>query len=161
MGSIPGSGRSPGGGHGSPLQYSFLEKPMDREARWVTVHRVTKSWTEATALAHITKRWTKPSHRVCRGSARWGRQRDRSQRERRPYGSFQTPLEPTRSFSQAFSLLIFTIAWWDRYHYPQVTQEELEAQRSWDWPKVPRGVSSRAQDLEVQVQGAFCPRSWH
>ena len=31
-GSIPGSGRSPGGGHGNPLQYSCLENPMDREA---------------------------------------------------------------------------------------------------------------------------------
>ena len=111
MGLIPGSGRSPGGGHGSPLQYSFLEKPMDRGARWVTVHRVTKSRTEVTDLAHTTKRWTKPSHRVCRGSARWGRQRDGSQRERRPYRFFPTPLEPTRSFSQAFSLLIFVIAW--------------------------------------------------
>ena len=44
-GLIPGSGRSPGGGHGNPLQYSCLENPMDREAWWATVHRVTKSWT--------------------------------------------------------------------------------------------------------------------
>ena len=42
-GSIPGSGRSSGGGHGNPLQYSCLEHPMDREAWWATVHRVTKS----------------------------------------------------------------------------------------------------------------------
>ena len=45
MGSIPGLGRSPGGGHGNPLQYSCLENPADREAWWVAVHRVTKSWT--------------------------------------------------------------------------------------------------------------------
>jgi len=32
VGSVPGSGRSPGGGNGNPLQYSFLENPMDREA---------------------------------------------------------------------------------------------------------------------------------
>ena len=44
--SIPGSGRSPGGGHGSPLQYSCLENPMDREAWGATVHRVSKSWTQ-------------------------------------------------------------------------------------------------------------------
>ena len=44
-GSIPGSGRSPGGGHGTPLQYSCLENPMDRGAWWATVHRFTKSWT--------------------------------------------------------------------------------------------------------------------
>ena len=45
MGSIPGWGRYPGGGHGSPLQYSCLENPMDRGAWWATVHRVTKSLT--------------------------------------------------------------------------------------------------------------------
>ena len=42
---IPGSGRSPGGGHGNPPQYSCLENPMDRGACWATVHRVTQSWT--------------------------------------------------------------------------------------------------------------------
>ena len=41
--SIPGSGRFPGGGYGNPLQYSCLENPKDREARWATVHRVMKS----------------------------------------------------------------------------------------------------------------------
>ena len=45
MCSLPGSGRSPGGGHGNPLQNSCLENPMDRGARWATVHDVTKSWT--------------------------------------------------------------------------------------------------------------------
>ena len=44
-GSISESGRSPGGGHGHPLQYSCLENPMDRGAWWATVHRVTKNWT--------------------------------------------------------------------------------------------------------------------
>ena len=43
MGSIPRSGRSPGGGRGNPLQYSCLENPMDRGAWRATVHRVTKS----------------------------------------------------------------------------------------------------------------------
>ena len=43
--SISGSGRSPGGGHGHPLQYSCLESPMDRGAWWATVHRVTKNHT--------------------------------------------------------------------------------------------------------------------
>ena len=44
-GSILGSGRSPGEGHGNPLQYSCLENPMDRGAWRATVHRVTKSQT--------------------------------------------------------------------------------------------------------------------
>ena len=42
---IPGSGRSPGGGHGNPLQYSCLGNPMDRGAWWATVHSVAKSQT--------------------------------------------------------------------------------------------------------------------
>ena len=45
-GLITGSGRSPGGGHGKPLQYPCLENPMDREAWWSTVHRVAKSQTK-------------------------------------------------------------------------------------------------------------------
>jgi len=44
-GSIPGSERSPGGGHGHPLQYSCLENPMDRGAWQATFYRVAKSWT--------------------------------------------------------------------------------------------------------------------
>ena len=40
MGLIPGLGRSPGEGHGKPLQYSCLENPMDRGAWWATVHKV-------------------------------------------------------------------------------------------------------------------------
>ena len=43
MGSIPGWGRSPGGGHGNPLQYFCLENPMDRGAWRATVHRIEKS----------------------------------------------------------------------------------------------------------------------
>ena len=42
LGLIPGSGRSPGEGHGNPLQYSCLENPRDRGAWWVTVHAATK-----------------------------------------------------------------------------------------------------------------------
>ena len=44
-GSIPGLGRSPGGGNDNPLQYSCLENPMDRGDWWAIVYRVTKSWT--------------------------------------------------------------------------------------------------------------------
>ena len=46
LGSIPGLGRSLGEGKGYPFQYSGLENPMDREAWWATVHRVTKSQTQ-------------------------------------------------------------------------------------------------------------------
>ena len=42
---IPGWGRSPGGGHSNPLQYSSLESPMDRGAWRATVHKATKSRT--------------------------------------------------------------------------------------------------------------------
>ena len=50
MSSIPGLGRSLGGGHGNPLQYSCLENPMDRGAWWATVNRVAKSQTQLKRL---------------------------------------------------------------------------------------------------------------
>ena len=43
--SIPGSGRSPGGGNGNRLQYSCLGNLMDRGGWWALVHGVAKSWT--------------------------------------------------------------------------------------------------------------------
>ena len=53
--SIPEWGRSPGGGHGSPLQCSCLENPMDRGAWQATDHRVAKSWTQLKRLSlHTT-----------------------------------------------------------------------------------------------------------
>ena len=45
LGSIPGLGRTPGGGHGNPLQYSSLENSTDRGALQATVHRIAKSLT--------------------------------------------------------------------------------------------------------------------
>ena len=54
-GSVPESGKSPGGGHGNPLQYSCLENPLDREAWQATVHRVAElDTTEVT--------WHAPTH---------------------------------------------------------------------------------------------------
>ena len=49
--SIPGLGRSPGGGHGNPLQYSCLENPIDRAAKQAPVHGVTKSCTQLKQLS--------------------------------------------------------------------------------------------------------------
>ena len=58
-GSVCGSGRSFGGGHGNPLQYSCLESPMDRGAWWAIVHRVAKSRTRLKQLStHIRGLWT-------------------------------------------------------------------------------------------------------
>ena len=53
LGSIPGLGRSPGGGHGIPPQYSCLENPMDRGAWRATVHRITKSQTWLKRLSTV------------------------------------------------------------------------------------------------------------
>ena len=67
-GSIPGSGRSPGEGNGTPLQYSCLENPMDRGAWQATVHGVTESWTRLSTstcaqglqTASISRSWKTP-----------------------------------------------------------------------------------------------------
>ena len=58
-GSIPGSRRSPGGGNGNPLQYSWsenLENPMNRGAWWATVHRVAESQILADCQSPVFER---------------------------------------------------------------------------------------------------------
>ena len=50
MGSISGSGRFPGGGHGNPLHYSCLENPMDRGWQAI-IHRVAQSWIRLNKLS--------------------------------------------------------------------------------------------------------------
>ena len=54
LSSIPELGRSPGGGHGNPLQYSCLENPMDRGAWQATVHGIVKSGTQLKQLSMHT-----------------------------------------------------------------------------------------------------------
>ena len=58
LGSIPGSGRSPGEGNGNPLQYSCLENSMDRGAWLATVHGVAKTRTRLSdfTITKMTKR---------------------------------------------------------------------------------------------------------
>ena len=56
-GLIPGSRRSPGGGHGNPFQYSGRENPMDGKTWWAMAHRVSKHW----------KRLKWPSMHACTG----------------------------------------------------------------------------------------------
>ena len=60
MGLLPGWGSFPGERHGTPLQYSCLENPMDREAWWATVHRVAKNRTQLKRLRrHMSEMdWT-------------------------------------------------------------------------------------------------------
>ena len=51
-GSIPGSGRSPGGGNGNPLQYFSLENSMNRGTWWATVYGIAESATTETTTSH-------------------------------------------------------------------------------------------------------------
>ena len=60
-GSVPGLGRSPGGGHGNLLQYSCLETAKDREAWQATVHGVTKNRTRLKQLSTHTHILLKPT----------------------------------------------------------------------------------------------------
>ena len=53
VGLIPESGRSPGGGHGNPLQYSCLEDHMIRGSLWAIVHTVAQSWTQFDPHIHM------------------------------------------------------------------------------------------------------------
>ena len=81
LGSTPGLGWSPGGGHGNPLQYSCLENPRDRGAWWATAHRAAQSWTWLKRLstnAHTLQDWSvlisrvQPNPGPCRGTCTWG-----------------------------------------------------------------------------------------
>ena len=66
----PGLGRSPGGGHDNPLQYSCLENPMDRGAWWATVHGVSKCQTRLKWFSsHIFMRWSYFSIQTMRRSS--------------------------------------------------------------------------------------------
>ena len=69
-GLIPGLGRSLGGGHGNPLQYSCLENCMDRGASWAIVHRVSKSQTRWRWLSREQHRaaFSRPQ---CHSSLSW------------------------------------------------------------------------------------------
>ena len=62
VGLIPGPGRSHGEGNGTPLQYSYMENPVDRGAWWATVHGVAKEsdmteWLNSYKIAPVTTRW--------------------------------------------------------------------------------------------------------
>ena len=76
--SVPGWGRSPGGGHGNPLQCSCLENFMDRGAWWASVPGVAKNWTQLRDyhfhfFSH-GKYGRKPSKSAARAPPRWGHQ---------------------------------------------------------------------------------------
>ena len=60
---IPGLGKSPGGEHGNPLQYSFLENPMDRGAGQATVHGVTESQTRLSTHKYV--QFSRSVSRLC------------------------------------------------------------------------------------------------
>ena len=83
VGSIPRSGRSSGGGHGNPLQYSCLENPMDRGAWWATVHGVAKSCWLTWLSTHVHP--SRLHSRLSKGKSWVGR------------GTFTRKVEPRRS----------------------------------------------------------------
>ena len=66
MGLIPGSGRSPGGGHGNPLQYPYLGNPRDRGAWWAIGHGVAKSFGHDERLRTHAHTQKQPSREIQR-----------------------------------------------------------------------------------------------
>ena len=69
VGLIPGSGRSPRGGHGNPLQASCLKNPVDRGAWHTTVHSIAKSWTRLKQISRHTSMFSLSLKSVDEG---WG-----------------------------------------------------------------------------------------
>ena len=71
-GLTPGWGRSPGGVHGNPLQFSCLENPKDRGTWWATVHGVARSWTRLKRLsthAGMRRPWDSQTGRIRVGAS--------------------------------------------------------------------------------------------
>ena len=70
-GSIPGLGRSPGGGNGNLLQYSCLENPMDGGAWWATIHGVAKSRTWLNDLTFKQQQSPKDLNKFFKLNMKW------------------------------------------------------------------------------------------
>ena len=107
MGLIPGSGRSPGGGHGNPLQYSCQKNPMDREAWRATVHGgrkesdTTEQVTTSTLSAELGSQPGKPVFGVHpSGHDPWG---------------LLLPDEGGRPYGRFFSIASISVlcSWWE------------------------------------------------
>ena len=113
MGSIPESGRSPGGGNGNPLHYSCLGNPMDRGAWWATVYGIAKSWTRLKRLSVHIEPIGNVSHTLPRSREIWS--------------------ETSESAVAGVSLLgMLAFDWWSRlwtFHLGHTAQER----RSLTW----------------------------
>ena len=103
-GSIPGSGRSPGGGNGSPLQYSCLGNAMDSGAWRATVHGVAKSWRQLSTQEYTSVNCFSLKSLDHKGTemteAGWGFGTNRTEIPRGPLslaGYFQTTSYPRKS----------------------------------------------------------------
>ena len=81
MGSIPGSGRSPGGGNDNPLQYSCLENSINTWAWWATVHGVAKNQTWLSTHTHLTMKGQENSPAQLGGGADDGSMRSTQERQ--------------------------------------------------------------------------------
>ena len=113
-GSVPGSGRSPGGGRDNPLQYSCLENPMDRGAWWATVHSVTKNWTQL-SNQHLHFPQVTPFYRE----------------ESKYFGELRYFCKVTKSLSESESRSVVSNSLWPQWLYS-----------SWNSPGHNTGVGS-------------------
>ena len=122
MGSIPGSGRSSGGGNGNPLQYSCLGNTMDRGAWWATIHRVIMSRTWLKLLRWLSTH----AHRVmCRVNMRTDVRNDRLQSwDWRAEWRAATAPRPLYAVSNVFLILQFVPL---STHFPLVTLSLVSA----------------------------------
>ena len=92
-GSFLGSGRSPEGRHGNPLQYSYLKNPMDRGARQTTAHGVTKNWTEFQRIARRDKKaFLSDQCKEIEENNRMGKTRDLFKKIRDTEGTFHAKM---------------------------------------------------------------------
>ena len=113
--SIPESGRFPGEGNGNPLQYSYLENPMDRGVGWATAHgslRIRPDWATSTFLS--TKWHTHGARRVTRPTIKGQK-----------VGGVPSPRNP-HPFSKIVRLFLPLLSLWN-YPAPQINHPTFGA----------------------------------
>ena len=129
-GSIPEFRRSPGERHGNPLQYSCLEKPMDRGAWWATVHRVAKGQT-----------WLKDQHFHFQGAKE------------------SVLLRTARQRFLADLRGVSTVPARTKVNWVQQTPSDVSQRLKWHQQKV-QGTCSHLCGLQARGQPSLYPSLW-
>ena len=121
-GSVPGSGKSPGEGHGSPFQCPCLENPMKRGTWRSAVHRVAKSWTQ---MKQLSMHACMLNMQVCPWSTKWSRAKANRILPRDCTGHSKHPFSTTQERTLYLDITKWSVPKSDLLHSLQLKMEKL------------------------------------